>query len=136
MNLTAKIKILHSVKESSIGMPCPCCVERNDFDAIDWPDAPGLKALQRAFGESILSTDSVVAFRLQPIAQGIEKRGEAFFYLAPNMVMACSFSCKQQFETMWMHHPDRPRFISYLLAYQAGDIKTWTTSHQKAAENA
>lgn len=105
------------------GKPCPCCQERNEMDARSFEDGPardGLKAFQKAFGETIIGSEATVAFRLVPVERGVAKRGEDFFYLLPNLIPCCTMECRVLYQKMWEYHPDRQKFIDELVALQAG----------------
>lgn len=110
-------KIVHE----NLGKPCPCCQEMNEADALGFGDAQALKLFQKYFGTSTIDANTaVVAFRLVPIPRGIEKRGEAFFYLAPNLKVACSVECRDKYQHFWEYHPGRQEFIDFLVTLQAG----------------
>lgn len=107
--------------QEHVGKPCPCCQEMNASDAQGFGDPEALKLFQKYFGTSTIDANTaVVAFRLVPIPRGVEKRGEAFFYLAPNLKVACSVECRDRYQHFWEYHPDRVKFIDFLVTLQAG----------------
>jgi hypothetical protein len=77
--------------------------------------AKNARLFQKVFGVSVITRDSVVAFRLVPVPKGIEKRGEDFFYHPDNLYPSCCNECREEYQKMWLYHPERVSFIDQLV---------------------
>lgn len=117
MTEARKNKIVSSTIQKYLGKPCPCCQQRNDFEA-DFVDPEGtwesLRIFQRVFNMAVIKPGAVIAFRIVPIQKAIAKRGEEFFWQEENLFAACTMQCKLAYERMWERHPKRVRFLERL----------------------
>lgn len=123
MKAEARRKLFASVIKSHWGLPCPCCKELRDWDDQGEDLDENAKLFGRIFGIPIIGVEAVVAFRLVPIPRGIEKRGEDFFYMLPNLKPACCPACREDYQKMWLYHTGRQEFIDTLVKLQVGTTK-------------
>lgn len=110
--------------EENVGKPCPCCLEIQEFER---QNAGGLhdtlKMFQKVFGVSVITMDSVVAFRIVPVPKAIEKRGEDFFYNPKNLFPSCCHECREEYQKLWLYHAGRVSFIEELVSSDTGGKK-------------
>lgn len=123
MNAEARRKLFESVIKQKWGQPCPCCSEIRDFGNRGELLDVNASLFAKAFGIPIIADEAVVAFRLIPVPRGIEKRGEEFFYMLPNLRPACCPGCRDRYQEMWLYHPKRQEFIDTLVKLQVGTTK-------------